>query len=149
MEESMYDIKGLSTKAKSRRENMGHIFKLIAAPTGYPKKCQFIEASPTRAQLRERGGDSFKCLAATRDRSPYCDVHHKRCFMGVPKKFDEKILGGKRPPRLYQPEPARTVEATPLSGGGNAVTNAHVPPEKRTKNARKAAKARHKKGSGK
>lgn len=44
--------------------------------------CQFIEGSPTKQEMR-RGGDSFKCMAPTQHKSPYCPDHHARCYTKV------------------------------------------------------------------
>lgn len=38
-----------------------------------PKTCQFIAADPRR--------DPTKCDDPTRPGSPYCDAHHRRCYL--------------------------------------------------------------------
>lgn len=47
------------------------------------RTCQFIESEPTKRQLREFGGDHFKCGAASVEGKPYCTEHCVRCYKQV------------------------------------------------------------------
>lgn len=56
------------------------VARSLPARAGF-KTCQFIEGEPTKAELREFGGDHFKCGAPTIVGKPYCGEHSARCYV--------------------------------------------------------------------
>lgn len=50
-----------------------------------PKKCQFIEGEYTKAEMRELG-DEIKCRDPIKPDSSYCEKHHARTHIKVPKE---------------------------------------------------------------
>lgn len=78
-------IKALQTqslayrKPKPHHDNAG--YQPALCPDNWqPKTCQWIEGTPTKMQIRRHGSDKFKCGAALKPQSSYCEKHHTICF---------------------------------------------------------------------
>lgn len=69
-----------SSDVEQRRIGHAGFIKKFSPDIGTFKICQWIEGEPTRSEIRIHGSDKFKCGAAVKPSSSFCEEHHKICF---------------------------------------------------------------------
>ena len=67
------------TEPKPHRDNAGYQ-PALCINNWTPKTCQWIEGTPNKMELRRHGADRFKCMAAVKPQSSYCEEHYARCW---------------------------------------------------------------------
>jgi len=67
------------TPPKPHHDNAGYQ-PALCPDNWHPKTCQWIEGTPSKMEIRRHGSDRFKCGAALKPQSSYCEKHHSICF---------------------------------------------------------------------
>ena len=63
----------------------GFIRRLSKGLGPSPTTCQWIEGHPTKAEYRKYGVENFKCGAAVKPKSSYCEHHHQIAYVPLTK----------------------------------------------------------------
>lgn len=48
-----------------------------------PTTCQYIFGEVDKATIRRLGADALKCGDPVKEESPYCEKHHRICYVKV------------------------------------------------------------------